>query len=228
MINNNLLVALTENDKRFIFALLLLIILLFVIIGYLGLLITRVMKWQGKKMDTLCHDVIVTKVITNKKDLFKYGIKKNWRLFFSQAIIPMIIIVAAITLLLIYDGVTHNWGYNPFSVENGFGSLFFTFELTDQYVGWWIFAFRVIKVSHYPTFVASAWCGYIFCPLILVGGCWYLVTVQCLISRTIRLYTLSKSVFEKSLDGYTQAVKPEDLKGQTVDNNQNNNNSLNN
>ena len=85
MITGNLLVQLTENDKIFISALLLVIILLFVICGFIGMWIVRLMKWQGKKMDTLVHDVVVTKVITNKKHLGQYGRKKNWRLFFFQS-----------------------------------------------------------------------------------------------------------------------------------------------
>ena len=63
----NILVSLSENDKRLIFALLLVFILVFVLIGYIGFLITRVMKWQGKKLDHVVADPVVTRVITDKK-----------------------------------------------------------------------------------------------------------------------------------------------------------------
>ena len=58
------LISLSENDKRLIFALLLVLILVFVVIGYLGYLVTRLMKWQGKKLDSLVADPVVTHVIT--------------------------------------------------------------------------------------------------------------------------------------------------------------------
>ena len=47
-----LLIQLTETDKRVLFALFIIIILLFVLIGYLGFIVTRVMKRQGQKLDT--------------------------------------------------------------------------------------------------------------------------------------------------------------------------------
>jgi len=200
----NLLLKLTENDKRMIFAILLIVILLFVLCGYIGMLIVRLMKWQGKKIDHLCHDVVVTKVITDKKHLLAYGKKKNWRLFFAQAVIPIIIMSAAIALLLIYDAVKHDFSYNPFDSEKGFGSLFFQFELTDQYVSWWIFALRTIRVSKYPTFSINNWCGYLFCPAMIVGGIWYLIVVGSFMARGIRLRKLCTSVFEKTLEGYNQ------------------------
>lgn len=199
----NLLVQFTENDKRFFLALALIIILLFVICGYIGMLIVRTMKWQGKKIDTLVHDAVVTKVVTNRKHLLAYGRKKNWRCFFEQARIPLLICIADIAFLLIYDAIKKDFSYNPFSMDKGFGSLFFTFE-EDGFMSWWIFAFKKYKVTHYPTFIPEAWPGYIFCPIIIIAGVWYLVTVQCLISRTIRLQKLSKTIFEKSLEGYNQ------------------------
>ena len=91
----DILISLSENDKRMIFAILIIVILLLVLIGYLGFLLTRLMKWQGKTMDTLIHDPVVTKVIKDKKHLIKFGRKKNWALFYKQAWVPFIIILVA-------------------------------------------------------------------------------------------------------------------------------------
>ena len=68
-----ILFKLTENDKRVILAILLLVILVFVIIGFIGSIIVRVMKYQGKKLDTMCHDAVVAKVIKDEKH-FKFYI----------------------------------------------------------------------------------------------------------------------------------------------------------
>ena len=75
----NLLVSLSENDKRLIFALLIVFVLVFVLIGYIGFLITRIMKWQGKKIDAVVADAVVSRVITTKKHFKEYARKKNWR-----------------------------------------------------------------------------------------------------------------------------------------------------
>ena len=68
MMNPVLLIQLTENDKRIIFALCIVIILLFVVIGLLGSLVVRTMKWQGKKCDTLVSDVVTNKIVTTNFD----------------------------------------------------------------------------------------------------------------------------------------------------------------
>ena len=78
---NPILLSLSESDKRLIFAILLGLVLVIFIIGYLGFLLTRLMKWQAKKMDSLVHDAVKLKVITDKNHLIKYGRKKNWNLF---------------------------------------------------------------------------------------------------------------------------------------------------
>ena len=211
MIYNPILISLSENDKRMIFALLIIIILILVLIGYLGFLLTRLMKWQGKKMDTLIHDVIVTKVITDKKHLLSYGRKKNWALFFKQSYIPFIIIAVGALVLIIRDSILKDWGYNPFSTENGFGSLFFTWKISGEMTGdsSSLIRFNKLVVDNYPHFVSSAWAGYIACPCFLVGGLWYFIVSSSLLARTIKLYMRSKQVFEKSLDAYNkQAPSP--------------------
>lgn len=198
------LIQLSENDKRVIFAIVLVAIILFVVIGLIGSLIIKVMKWQGKKIDNLCHDVTVTKVIKDRKHFIQYGRKKNWREFFRQSWIPVVILLADLIFILIYEGVV-GWNYNPFSMDNGFGTLLFTWKISEtEYVNLWIIAFRKWILVHSPTFVPSAWPGYVFVPILIGAGLWYLVTIQCLLSRTIRLYKLGDSIFSKSLEGFTQ------------------------
>ena len=204
MIINPILISLSENDKRLIFALLIVIILIIVLVGYLGYLLIKLMKWQSKKMDTLIHDVVVTKVITDRNHLLSYGRKKNYALFFKQVCIPLAIIAVGIIVLLIRDAVYNDYAYNPFSVENGFGSIFWTWKLSDEFVGGDLIRFNKIVVDNYPHFVAEAWAGYIVSPCLLVGGAWYFVVIASLLSRTILLYKRSREVFEKSLEGYNQ------------------------
>lgn len=201
---NPILISLSENDKRFIFALLIVVILLLVLIGYLGYLLVKLMKWQGKKMDTLIHDVVVTKVITDKNALVKYGRKKNWALFFKQATPPLIIASVGAIVLLIRNSVNNDFTYNPFSVENGFGTIFFTWKLSGNFVGTDLIKFNELIVDNYPHLVAEAWAGYIVCPCFLVAGVWYYIAVSSLLSRTIKLFIRSREIFEKSLDGFNQ------------------------
>ena len=219
---NPILISLSENDKRMIFAILIIVILLLVLIGYLGFLLTRLMKWQGKKMDTLIHDPVITKVIKDKRHLISFGRKKNWALFYKQAWIPFIIIMVGLLVLFIRNGITDDWSYNVFSTENGFGTLFFTWKISGEMTGdaTSLIRFNKLVVDNRPHFVASAWAGYISAPCFLVGGLWYFFVSSSLLARTIQLYKRSKEVFEKSLDGFNQS-SPSPLTNNPEQQNQN-------
>ena len=207
----NTLITLSDNDKRIIFSLLLILIIVIVLIGVLGYILYRVMKWQAKRMDTLVHDVIVTKVITDKKAFIKYGRYKNWALYFKQAYIPLLIIIFSFIILIIHNSVTGNWAYNPFSTYDGFGTIFFTWKPSGEYTEGTLIKFAKLVVDNHPHLIDIAWAGYIFGPSILVGGTWYLIVAAALLARTILLYKRSRDVFEKSLEGYnqTEAIKEE-------------------
>ena len=220
------LIQLTENDKRVILAIILIVVVILVVIGLIGSIIYRVMKWQSKKMDTLVHDVTVTRVITNKKHFMAYGRKKNWREFFKQAWIPFLILLADFIFIMIYEACV-GFNYNPFSQDNGFASLFFTWKLSDtEYINLGLLAFRKWEVTHSPEFIPSAWPGYIFTTILIGGGLWYFIAVQCLVSRTFRLYVLSKSIFEKSLEGYNQNAAISNEINSSVNNPNNTNSNL--
>lgn len=203
-----LLISLSENDKRLIFALLIVLILVFVLIGYFGFLITKVMKWQGKKLDSLVADPVVTHVITNKHHFIRYARKKNWRLFFKQAYIPILIMITGALVLLIRDAIMKDFAYNVIDHEKtGFGTLLFLWDFSSCFkregaaliVNWPV-------LINTPHFSVDAIVSYIFMISMIVGGAWYLVVLQSLISRTIRMYYLSTKAFEKSLDGFSQNI----------------------
>ena len=159
-------------------------------------------------MDTLIHDVVVTKVITNRRHLIRYGRKKNWALFFKQAYVPLIVIALGFVVLLIRNSIYNDFSYNPFSVENGFGSIFWTWKLSNDYVGGELIKFNIIVLDNQPHFVKEAWAGYIVAPCFLVGGIWYFIVSSALVARTLQIQKRSREVFEKSLDGFTQAETP--------------------
>ena len=201
----NLLISLSENDKRLIFAILIIFVLVFVLIGYIGFVISRIMKWQGKKLDTLVADAVVTRVITNKRHFIRYARKKNWRLFFKQSYVAILILLLAAIVLVVRDAIYKDFSYNPFNKETGFGSVLFLWDFSV------CFKFENhALILNWPTLVntphlvAEAWGGYIFTILLVVGGLWYFIALQSLIARTIRMFSLSTSAFEKTLDGFNQ------------------------
>ncbi|MDR0934888.1 MAG: hypothetical protein LBM03_01110 [Erysipelotrichaceae bacterium] len=200
----NLLIQFTEGDKRFFIAILLVLILVFVLAGYIGLLITKIMKWQGRRVDEMMHDIVETRVVSDKKSFKKVAYKKSWRYFFKTTWIPILIIMVAFAILLICESI-YDFSYNIFDYhKTGFNTLFFIWEDTGEKHA--LFSFlglewsTTINLVHSPTFEVEALWSYFFVPIFLTGAIWYLVNVQCLISRAIRIEKSSRKIFSKSLD----------------------------
>ncbi len=202
------LIQLTENDKRILIAAILIFVLVFVLIGLIGSLIIRIMKHQGKQIDTLCHDVVVTRVITNKKDFKRYARKKNWKTFYKESWIPLIILLVSGLTLLLTMLIKQDFHYNLFDHhKTGITTLFFLWDFSDCYskfFGITLLSKWPEKFINRPHFEVEALGSYIFIPTFLTGSIWYLITVQRLISRTLRIGKLSDSVFSKSLENYNQ------------------------
>jgi len=201
------LIQLTENDKRIIVALLIAVILVFVIIGLLGSLVIKTMKWQGKKCDTLVSDVVTNHIVTTPHQLRVYARKKNRRYFLKQAWIPLILVIVGAIILIIRNAVNNNWLYNPFNINDGFGTLIFVWDftkiITKPETGAGILLSWPTLINE-PHFVVQALWSYFAVPFLVVGGLWYLVAAQAYLARTLRAIKLSKKVFEKSLENYNQ------------------------
>lgn len=204
-----LLISLSEKDKRVILIFFLLIIVAIAFIAIIGAIITRVMKWQGKRMDDLTHDVVVTNVIDNKKDFLRYARIKNWYTFFKQAWKPLLILLATSLVIIIHNGATNNWQYDMLDYEKtGFNTLFFIWDFNDPNIYHTFFGIKMIcdwpTIINYPHFSLEAWASYLFFFGMIIGGTWYLVALQCVIARTIRMYKLSYDLYRKSLEGYNK------------------------
>lgn len=208
----SLFIQFTENDKRLAIAILLVLILIFVLVGYIGMLITRVMKWQGKRVDNMMHDITVTRVVNDKKAFKKVASKKSWRFFFKKSWIPILILVVAFAVLFLAESL-NAFNYDVFDYKTtGFNTLFFLWADTgEKHAFMQIAGFELtttINLIHSPEFHVEAIWSYIFTPIFLTGAIWYLIDVQCLISRTIRIEQLSHSVFDKSMDNINMVSNP--------------------
>ena len=212
-----LLIKLSESDKRIIVALLLLVVLVFVVAGFIGSIIYRLMKWQGKKIDTMCRDVVITRTITDAKHFKKYAAKKNNRAFFKESRIPLLILVVAGLTYLISCLVLRAWPYDIFDYQKtGFTTLFYIWDFSDCYQEF----FGVRLLSKWPTntintphFSVEALGSYIFVVTFLVGIIWYLLTIQRFIARILRIGRLADSIYSKSLENYNMAdAEFEDMK----------------
>lgn len=201
------LIQLSESDKRLIFAFLLIFILLLVLLSTIGSLVIKSIKKQGKKIETSVYNVVVTRVITDKKAFKKYAKKKNWRLFYKSSKIALIIMLVSFLILMIRN-IIFGWDYNPFNKEDGFSTLLFLWNFSDPECYNEFFGIKLLSkwppLINSPHFVIEAWAAYLFVPGILVGVIWYLTAVQGLIARSLHIRKLSDSLFEKDLSKFNQ------------------------
>ena len=231
---NNLvmLLKLTENDKRIIFVLLAVLIVLLVLIAYIGFLVTKVMKWQGKKINNYVTDAVVTGVIADEDSFRKYAKRKNALVFYHQARIPALIFVISIILFVVISAII---GFkNPFDYKTGFATLFFVWDFSkiitvpESGVGILVNWPEVINTPHVT---ADAWMSYVFVPLMFGSGLWYLYTVQAFIARYLQIKKLGQKIFNDRIENFTagqpypqQPVQPQQPYAPQVDPNQQNNN----
>ncbi len=217
---NSFVSIFSEDSRRLIIALVIVLVLLFVIIGLIGILVKKIMKWEGKKADDLIHDVVVTGVISNERKLFRFGLKKSRRVLLKQSWIPLLIIAFGSLMLLLCCLINNTWGFNPFgNEETGFRTLMYDFDWggmihTDESGAKW-FMLKWPNLVQFPDGTYDtphwsnlAWGSYMFVPSILVGGVWYLLAVQAYIARSYALMKLCKSVFNKSLENYDPNSAP--------------------
>lgn len=201
------LVKLTENDKRLLIALFIVFILIFVLIGYLVKLTKRIMKRQGKTVDTFMYDMVRFKIVKTTKHFRKVANKKSIRYFYKKSWVPVLLMFIASLTVFIFCLVKEQKSISfLFSTENGFGSLFYTFDWANmpkaEFFGMtlpcdWP---PVLNTPHFVYNDIYAWISYITVPLFFVGAIWYLVNVQAFIARAYRIIKMSKDVFSKDLD----------------------------
>ena len=203
----NILIQLSESEKRVLFAFLLVFILLLVVVAFIGYLITKALKRHGKRIENAVYDVVVTRVITDKKAFKVYARKKNWRLFFHDSKIALLIMTIG-WLILLLRACFKGFNYNPFNFHDGFGTVLFLWDFEDPSCYSNFFGLTLLSqwpsLINTPHLVAEATTSYFAIPLILVGTIWYLISVQGLIGRTLHINSLSNSIFEKNLANFNQ------------------------
>lgn len=202
---------LSDETKHLIIAFILIFVLVFVIFALIGKLTVALMKWESKKAEDMVHDVLVTGVIKNERKLFFFGLRKNRRLLIKQAFIPVIFMAFGGFVLLLYCLIHNRWGFNPFGNNPyGFGTLFPHFDWQGA-LGEFFGTTMIVRwpaVSQAPYFSWQAWGSYVFVPLIVVGGIWFLFASQAYMARTIKLFFVCKKAFRKNLDDYNPNDAP--------------------
>ncbi len=193
----------SESDRRLVIAAFIILVVLFILIGLIGMLIRKIMQWQGSKLDELVSHAVHFRILEDEKHFRKYAKTKSKRLFYKQALPAVAILFVSLLFYLIYAGVTGEWAHDYW---NDYGTIFFLWDFGDEesYVVFW--GVRLLAkwppLSNEPHFVAENYASYILCTLWIVGTTYFFVASQAYLSRSFMISHRAKTVYNKSLDGY--------------------------
>lgn len=201
------LVKLTENDKRILISIAIIFILLLVLIGLLVNFVRKIMKRQGRVVDTFMYDLVRYKVVKTTKHFRKVANKKSFRYFYKKTKVPFLLMIMASLIVFLFCLITKENNIDfLFSYEKGFNSLFYIFDWKNipknNFFGLTIPCDwpSLLNKPHFIYNDAYAWISYIAVPLFIIGSLWFMVNVQAYIARKIRIIKMSRDVFSKDLD----------------------------
>lgn len=195
-----ILIKLSENEKRVLIALCLLILVVIVIVGYLYLLVKKIMDRQGRQIDKMMYDIMKARVIIDAKTFRKVSLYKSHLYFLKKTWIPFVIMFIFAAALLIYGWSSGDPGMKFFSQAWNDLSFKLSWPMGDFFglhvpVDWPTIA----KASDFSWDV-----GKYLSLACTLGGAYgaltYLIQVQALIARFLRIHKLKKTYFSKDLN----------------------------
>jgi len=233
----------TQDIIKAILIIFLVVILVFALFGFIGSLIEKTMKAQGKKVDFYMTNVVISRICDKPKEFVRIARKKNNICFFKASITPIIFMLISFIIWLSYHLSIGAWDQSIFDTKTGILSLFYVWDFSAvKYVP--PLGFDNITIANYPHFLADETMTNYFIFLFLFSGLiWYLINVQAYCSRLYRINYLKKTIYSKDLsqidithfynldkvnpyaDELDQNKKTTDVSNQTTSNSPNNQNS---
>lgn len=198
---SSLFIALTETDKRALIILCIVAVIAFFIIALIGVAIRRTMAYQAKRAGTMMHDATVTYVVNTPQEFRKLAYKKSNRILYRQTLAPFLLCLVGLLIWIISNIVTKKWGENLWAI---WSELFFEYDWTGCFVK--VFGMTLISdwpaVSRAPVFHVEHLPEYVEVAFFLVSGIYFAVVCQAYFSRFMWIQTHSRSIYEKSLEGF--------------------------
>ena len=208
MMNNlTFLLKFTENDKRTLLMLVMLIVAILSLLIFIAIIIEKIGKKQAKRIDTLMHDVVVTGVVDTKRKFINIANKKNNIYFYRHARWSMLILlvrgIATLIFCLTYEGATFGGLYTDYE-KYGLATIFPVYDLENpimtDFFGWFEIITGYGEPISTPHFEIDGLFAYITIPLFFVGGLMFIFQVQGHLARTIRTYRLANKIYSKNLE----------------------------
>lgn len=179
----------------------LIVVIFFILFGLIGRLIDIIMKKQGKGVDHDMSNLVLSKVIDNKKDFKNIATYKSRIRFLKASIYPLSILLITFLIWIIYASSINNFHQSIFNRETGIMSLFYELDFSsiEYYPPFGIAWDKLIWIKPAP-FTDIRIVNYFIFLFLSVGVIWYLVNTQAYVARMFRINKLSKTIYSLNLD----------------------------
>ena len=198
-----LLTLLSETDKRALAIAIVIAIVLFLLLGLIGIAVRRTMIYQAKRADSMMYDVARTHAVNSTAEFRRLARKKNARGYFKDSLPPFLIAITGLLVYLIANLATGRWGHNMFV---SFAELFPAYDWKAEGVWANVFGLSILAswppLSRQASFVIGHLGDYIEAILFMASMAYFLYCSQAFLSRAVMLHFRSVKVYEKSLEGY--------------------------
>ena len=196
------LIQLTDNDKRLLIAIFLIVILLFLIAGYIFELIKRIVQNQGRKIDAVMANMVNTAVLRSPKEFRREAHRKNRMLLFKGYIIPFLLILVGVIIHLLastfYGHIINIFDYQ----SEGFMTIIYVWDWpaipTSSFFGI-LLPSDWPPVINQPHFEVSAIVSYFVGPIYLISLIWVFLSTQAYVARIYRIFQLNRLIFSNDL-----------------------------
>ena len=207
----NFLISFSENDKRFLIALLIFLIVFFVLIAYLAKLIRHIMRKYGRAVDNYMYDMCYYKVINDPKTFTKYvRQRENKSLYFRSRWFIRILVISTV-LFIVFASLRNHEGESMFA---------FFHEALDalkiEFTGWKpvkVFGLTIpsdfpsVKKGPQPILTFPGILSYVYFLLTIVNVIGILNAALVYISRMIRCKQAVGEVYQKKLSSLSEIGK---------------------
>ena len=204
----NLLIQLSESDKRVIIAFCLIFIIVFILVGYLVKLIKYILSKKADFVENSMYDLLDANVIQDKKQFEKISWKKNKIRFYFDARLPILFILLSLFIIFLYMCIV---GFDISFIVKYNSELKFSLDWSES--GQLLLGFipvlanwpKVVEVPIFHFDNVAAWLTYIFDLGMIYGLIHFFLCSTFYMARNIRTIKVANEYFKKDLNKLKEA-----------------------
>ncbi len=197
-----------SSDKKLLIALLVIFVVVFILLGLIGMAIRKLMEVQGDRIDREMGKAARTGTVHDPASFKALAKKKNHRIYFQESLIPVGLAVLGLLIFVFANTATGRWGDD---LIGQFSTLFYRFDWSNpdnfhEFFGITLpCRFPPLMDDEYgglPHAVADYWLAYTVMPIWIVSGVYYLVVSLGYVSRLLRTNKRASSIYDHHLESF--------------------------